>query len=72
MCAWVLSCGRMVLKSLSPFRFGQALDQVVVQFLVAVLNEAEKIDIDRGFAQLPELVHRVIIHERGVIPDVFM
>jgi hypothetical protein len=31
----------------------QALDQVVVQFLISMVNEAEEIDINSGLAQLP-------------------
>ena len=50
----------------------QALDQVVVQSLVAVLDEAQQVHVNHGFAQLPEPVDRVIIHQRRIIRDVFL
>jgi hypothetical protein len=50
----------------------QALDQVIVQLPVAMLNETEQIHINGRTAHPPELVRRVIIHERGIVPDVFL
>jgi hypothetical protein len=43
-----------------------------VQFLVAVLNKTKEINTDDVLTELPELVDRVIIHERRVISDVLV
>ena len=56
---------------MSPDVMNQTMNQVVVKLPVALLNEAEKINMNNGLAQLPEPVHRVIIHERGIVADVF-
>ena len=41
-------CGGPGIVAMPPDMVNQALDQVVVQFLVAVLDEAKKINIDDG------------------------
>ena len=64
--------GNLGIVAMPPDMVNHALNQVVVQFLVAVLNEAKEINIDNVLTQPPELVDGVIIHERRVVSDVLV
>jgi hypothetical protein len=50
----------------------QALNQIVVQFLVTVMNEAQEVDIHHAFTQLAKPVNGVIAHQGSVVFDVLV
>ena len=65
-----LFCGRFGIVAMPPDVMNHALNQVVVQLPEALLNEAQKVHMDHGFAQLPQPVDGVILHERRIVADV--
>jgi len=48
------------------------LNQIVVQFLVTVMNEAQEVDIHHPFTQLAKPVNGVIAHQGSVVFDVLV
>jgi hypothetical protein len=45
----------------------QALNQIIMEFLVTVMNEAQEVYIHHPFIQLPKPVNRVITDQGSVV-----
>jgi hypothetical protein len=69
---YLLFCGGPGLIAVSPHVINQALNQIVVQFLVTVMNEAQEVDKHDPFTQLAKPVNGVIAHQGSVVFDVLV